>query len=267
MKRMQLFEFEDFPWFPDSLRRCMTRMISVVHRLLKTDSHVARVVESALLNSGRRHIVDLCSGDGGPMIAVLERLRSSCRLEADTLKLTLTDLYPNQAAADRINDSAGQAEYLATPVDAAGQVPHAGQCMRTMICSFHHMPVDVAKRILQAAVAAGDPILIYEISDNSAAPRLLWWVGLPLNFVFGVVIAGFTRPMNLTQFVFSFIVPVLPACFAWDGAVSNARTYTPDDLAVLLEDVSSGEYQWTIDRVNARPANHLYLLGMPASQV
>ncbi|HBE70503.1 MAG TPA: hypothetical protein DDW52_20330 [Planctomycetaceae bacterium] len=263
MKRIQLFEFEDLSWFPDVLRRCMTRMISVVHRWLKTDEKIAEILEAGLVQSGRRHVVDLCSGDGGPMIAVMKRLRESDRWEADSLNLTLTDLYPNQTTATRVENAGDpNVQYQRSSVDAAAQIPFAGECMRTMVCSFHHMPIPLAKRILQAAVDARDPILIYEISDNSAAPKLLWWVGLPINFVFGVVVAAFTRPMTLTQFFFSFVVPVLPVCFAWDGAVSNARTYTPDDLATLLEDVH-GDYEWKIDRVDARPAKHLYLLGMP----
>jgi hypothetical protein len=32
---------------------------------------------------------------------------------------------------------------------------------------------------LSDAVMAGDPILIYGISDNSSPPKYLWWIGLP----------------------------------------------------------------------------------------
>ncbi|GAB5403336.1 MAG: hypothetical protein Aurels2KO_15670 [Aureliella sp.] len=265
MKRMQLFEFEDLPWFPDGLRRCMTRMISVVHRWLGTESRVAGLVEKQMLKSGRRHIVDLCSGDGGLMVAVADRLRSGQAFQDQKLDLTLCDLYPNRTAAERINSRCdGRTEYLLEPVDASGKVPFAGSCLRTMICSFHHMPTDVASGILQSAVDARDPIFIYEISDNSAAPKQLWWVGLPLNLIFGVVVSAFTRPMTATQFCFSFIVPVLPACFAWDGAVSNARTYTPEDLEQLIEGVDGGEsYEWSIERIDARPAKHLCLIGAP----
>jgi len=34
MKGIHLFEFEDFPWFPNWLRKCLTRMMVVMHRLL-----------------------------------------------------------------------------------------------------------------------------------------------------------------------------------------------------------------------------------------
>jgi hypothetical protein len=32
MKRMQLFEFEDFRWFPDFLRQCLTNYLVSFHR-------------------------------------------------------------------------------------------------------------------------------------------------------------------------------------------------------------------------------------------
>lgn len=36
MKRIQLFEFEDFQWFPNFLRMCRTHYILTMHQLLST---------------------------------------------------------------------------------------------------------------------------------------------------------------------------------------------------------------------------------------
>ena len=36
MKRIQLFELEDYPWFPHWLRACLTRLMVVMHQLLGT---------------------------------------------------------------------------------------------------------------------------------------------------------------------------------------------------------------------------------------
>lgn len=262
MKRIQLFEFEDLPWFPDSLRACMTRMISVLHRWMGTKDHIAELLETTLVTTGRQHIVDLCSGDGGLMLDVFNKLQRSA--SGPNLRLTLTDLYPNRASIARVDSMANQrVEYISEPIDATGDLPMSGDCIRTLTCSFHHLPPEVAKQVLAGASQAGDPILIYEISDNSAAPKLLWWIGMPINFILGLVVAGFTRPMTWIQFGFSFLLPIIPACFAWDGAVSNARTYTQADLETLLKEVRREGYQWKIGLVEARPAKHLFLLGMP----
>lgn len=33
LKRIHLFEFEDLDWFPDGLRRCITRPVTAMHDL------------------------------------------------------------------------------------------------------------------------------------------------------------------------------------------------------------------------------------------
>ncbi len=100
MRRIHLFEIEDFAWFPSSLRDCLTEMLIVVHRILKTSDDLTPLVERTLLETGERRIVDLCSGSGGPMLEVAKRLRQTDEL-AD-LQLKLTDLFPiantNQSA-------------------------------------------------------------------------------------------------------------------------------------------------------------------------
>ncbi len=50
--------------------------------------------------------------------------------------------------------------------------------------------------------------------------------------------------MTVRQLVFTYIVPIIPLCFAWDGAVSYARTYTLDDLDELLSGLRSEDYRW-----------------------
>lgn len=264
MKRIQLFEFEDLDWFPDWIRASMTRMITVVHGWLGTSGYIADLLADMMDRSGRQHIVDLCSGDGGPMPDVWLKLHHD--FGRKDVRITLTDLYPNQAAAHRIGESGReQLRYLTEAVDAQGPLPVNEPCIRTLVCSFHHMPPPVARQILNNAISARDPILIYEISDNSVPPKYLWWVGLPLNLLFGWVVAACTRPFTMRHFFFSFVVPVIPLCFAWDGAVSNARTYTAADLSSLLDGFESEDYVWTTKRVEAKPASHLCLLGMPAA--
>lgn len=198
------------------------------------------------------------------MLAAVESLRKNS--QSDSVRLTLTDLYPNQDAIQRISRSDEKhTGYRVQPVDAT-QYQVAGESpIRTIICGFHHLPPELAKGVLLSAMQAGDPIVVYEISDNSMPPKHLWWLGLPLNFIFGLVVATAMRPMTMGRFCVSFLLPVLPACFAWDGAVSNARTYTAADLQELTSELPTSDfaYHWEIGQVDARPSKQLYLLGMP----
>jgi hypothetical protein len=49
---MQLFEFEDFRWFPGSLRESLTLYISALHRLMRTDRLLVPLLARALREVG-----------------------------------------------------------------------------------------------------------------------------------------------------------------------------------------------------------------------
>ncbi|MBK0402221.1 hypothetical protein I5M27_04450 [Adhaeribacter sp. BT258] len=259
MKRIHLFEFEDFAWFPNWIRICLTRLMVVMHHILGTNQNLAGLIRKALQASSRPAIIDLCSGSGGAMIEVTRILKTDQELR--NLTLTLTDLYPNKELAAKVNQESGdQISYITTPIDATN-VPTDLIGVRTMICSFHHMTPAMGRSILQNAVVSKQPICIYEISDNSF-PILLWWIALPLNFIMTFFITPFVRPLTWQQLIFTYLIPIIPFFFAWDGAVSNARTYTMNDLDILLEGLETENYKWE-KGIIAGKAKSSYLLGIP----
>lgn len=130
-----------------------------------------------------------------------------------------------------------------------------------MICSFHHMAPSAAKAILTNAQAANQPIFIYEISDNSY-PKWLWWIGLPVNILSVLLITPMVRPFSWQQFLFTYLIPILPLTIAWDGAVSNARTYTLEDLEQVIPAQSlPGNYLWEKGTLAGKGGDKIYLLG------
>jgi len=70
------------------------------------------------------------------------------------------------------------------------------------------------------------------------------------------------RPMTWQQLVFTYIIPIIPICFGWDGAISNARTYTLNDLDELLSGIKSNNYEWEKGIIEGK-TNQIYLLGLP----
>lgn len=262
MKRIHLFEFEDFNWFPHSLRQMMTLYLVTFHRLLGTSGMFAPLIARACQMGRTQNIVDLCSGGSGPMMDIAKRLRTEHGLAR--LRVTLTDLYPNRTAADRINAMSGTGVvYETQPVDA-GNVAREMNGVRTMICSMHHMRPEVAKRILQDAFEKRQPMVVLEISDNSP-PIFLWWLAIPFGVIATLLLTPFVRPLSFGQLFFTYVIPVLPLLIAWDGAVSNARTYTANDLAALTADLQSPDYHWEIGGLKKKgyPGAMPYLLGLP----
>lgn len=262
MKRIHLFEFEDQAWFPDWIRVLMTRYIMTFHKILGTADLLFPLVKKGLQQTGDNVILDLCSGSGGPMIEVVERLKKS--EENKNLKLILSDLYPNHSAADQFNKNKNLGiEYITTSLDASN-VDKDLKGLRTMVSSMHHMKPGSARQILLNAKESHQPILIFEISDNSQ-PIWIWWLAIPVAFVTTLFVTPMVRPLIWQQLVFTYLIPILPLFIAWDGAVSNARTYTLEDLDILLEGLSDDKYQWEKGKIKGKGGNKLYLLGKPNS--
>jgi len=261
MKRIQLFEFEDLIWFPDWLRKCLTRMMVVMHRLLNTSEEMAELVKRVLEQSEYvdKTIIDLCSGSGGPMPEVQRILKEKYGLT--DVRLIMTDLFPNKEYAERINEQ-GRVEisYLTEPVNAI-EIKSELKGLRTMVGSLHHMKPEIARQILKNAMDDRKSFLSLEISDNSY-PKVLWWLAIPFNIISSLFVSAMARPFSLQQFLFTYLIPIIPITFAWDGAVSNARTYTLKDMDILLQDLESDHYSWENGVIKGK-SKKVYLLGIP----
>jgi len=266
MKRIQLFEFEDFSWFPAPIRVGMTNLIMVLHRMLGTSN----VLSNLLLQLRKRHhftqIVDLGSGSGGAMPDVIKKV-NAC-LENESLTLLLTDLHPSVSVVKQINQSdIPYLKYSSKAIDATNFI-HVPKGLKTMINSFHHMPPKKAKTILREAQKTKSPILIYEMSENFV-PLLVWWLFLPISlillFVMALVMTPFVRHLHWKQLVFTYLIPIIPVAYAWDGQASLVRTYTFTDIELLLKDIKSETYKWEIAPVKKENGKKLgyYILGLP----
>ena len=72
-----------------------------------------------------------------------------------------------------------------------------------------------------------------------------------------------SKGLTLPQVFFTYIIPIIPICFAWDGAVSNARTYTMDDIEVILSKIRKPEYTWEPGVLKGKKSKKMYLIGYP----
>ena len=266
MKRIQLFEFEDFSWFPGWLRICMTNLIVILQKMIGIPEVLSGLIANILRKKNLLNIVDLGSGSGGVMPEVMESLRNDQNLK--NIQMVLTDLYPNQEMYKKFNINRNdQISYLETSVDATN-IATAPEGLKTMINSFHHMPPKKARAILESAQRTNQPLLIYEMGVNSI-PLLIWWLLLPISLIIIIIMVlfmtPFVKPLTWRQIVFTYLIPIIPVCYAWDGQASLPRMYTLKDLDVLLEGLGSDNYTW--EKGYAKKKNGkkqgTYLLGLP----
>lgn len=268
MKRKQLFEFEDFEWLPKIIRNGVTNLIVVYHKYAKTSDAISELVMSLHKQHAFDQITDLGSGSGGPMLDVVDKINKSNSIAS--INLVLTDLHPNPKYVQRINGKSNHVTYHDKSIDATNikQVPPG---LKTMIASFHHMDPDTAKKILQSAQGSKQPILIYELMKNTI-PVILWWLLLPISLlilvVMSLVMTPFVRPLTIGQLFFTFIIPIIPLVYAWDGQASLMRTYTFNDVKTLLGPQRSIDYHWEINDVKSSSGRNAgyYIMGYPVAK-
>lgn len=241
-------------------------MIVVFHKMTDTPEVLAGLLVDVRKRYSFTQIVDLGAGSGGAMPEVIRRLNALDA--ASPVNLLLTDLHPNPATVNRINaHSPAHIRYRKEPLDAT-ELKQAPDGVKTMINSFHHMPPRKAKSILASAQDHGEPLLIYEMAENNI-PTLLWWLLLPLSLLILIVMVlfmtPFVRPLTWRQLLFTYLIPVVPISYAWDGQASLMRTYTFRDIESLLDGIKKDDYTWEMapaKKANGKKLGY-YVLGLP----
>jgi hypothetical protein len=255
MRRIQFIELHEQPWFPSSLRDGMTDALQFGFSLLKAYAPIAPRLQRAVDCTGSRSIVDLCSGGGGPWLDLSRKLHEN----AGSLQIWLTDKYPNLRALQNVRaGSENSITFYPGPVDAMN-VPRELKGLRTMFTSFHHFSPEAARAILQDAVDAGEGIGIFEIPRRAPST-----IGLTFAFVFMLfVCTPWIRPFRWSRLLWTYLVPILPLVLLFDGVVSCLRTYRPQEMREMVEQLRASEYQWEAGEHSNGGAPITYLIGYP----
>lgn len=257
MRRLHLFELEDQPWFPATIRDLATDYLHFMQDTWAVHRSMIPFIEETLRQGRTTHIVDLCSGGSGPIPAIVRDLRG----EGTAVTATLTDLYPNVSALKRIAAGSGGAiDFMAQAVDARA-VPTNLRGLRTLFNGFHHFRPADARAILRDASAAGQPIAIFEVSRRSIGMILL----MPLVPLFVLCFTPFVRPFKWTRLFWTYVIPLVPLTCLWDGIVSQLRVYTVPELREMAA-AAGGSMTWRADDppLSGRQTRMTYLLGWPA---
>ncbi len=255
LPRLQLFELEDFPWFPPVIRDLATDYLHFIEKRFHLHQPVLPLLRRGLEKSGLSSVVDLCSGAGGPVLALYEDLLA----EGVGVRFTLTDKYPNLNAFQRlIRMHPSGIACVKESVDGAN-VPPDLKGFRTMFNAFHHFDPRAGRAVLTCAVNAGQPIGIFEIPERSFATMV------PLLFtpLFVAVATPFIRPFQWRRLLWTYVLPLVPLTCWWDGLVSQLRAYTVSELKELAKE--AGDYDWEANRIpiGVTPGHVTYLLGFP----
>jgi hypothetical protein len=259
VRRVQFIELEDLPWFPGVIRNGGTDWLAFMFCTSRAFNAAIPTLRAAMAAADTTVIVDLCSGGGGPWRALAPALA-----ERGPVRVVLTDLYPNLQAFTEVRAATrGAIDFHPQPVDATN-VPSSLRGVRTMFNAFHHFPFSKAVAVLGDAVAAGQPIAIFE----GASTRALGLVAMPMQIPLILLLTPFVRPFRWSRLLFTYLIPLIPLLVLFDGTVSFLRLYSRDELRHVIAAVPGGErFRWEIGstRVPGLPMRLGYVLGVPAA--
>ncbi len=254
---MHLFELEDQTWFPAGVRDLATDYLHFFEVTFRLHRPVVALLARTLRTAKSDHVIDLCSGGGGPIPALREALAT----DGLDVRFTLTDRFPNLPAFHRAErKSNGRITFVARPVDARA-VPKDLAGVRTMFNSFHHFRPTDALAVLRDATNAGVPIAVFEIPERALLVMLLTLL-TPLVVALAT---PFIRPFRWPRLLWTYVLPLVPLTCLWDGMVSHLRAYTVAELRRLGQDAAPDTYDWQSGRapIASTPGHVTYLLGHP----
>lgn len=260
MRRFHLVEIEDLVWVPRSIRDAVTENIRFALDFTNKYSPIVPHLRRALKCAKTRQIVDLCSGGGGPWLRLCRELNGA---NDSGVKICLTDKYPNRRAFVHAQCvSKDRIRFNESPVDAASLPPEL-KGFRTFFSSFHHFRPDLARAILQDAVANKQGIGVFEVTARRPTALL----ALCFAPAWVLAVAPFMRPFRWSRLFWTYVIPVAPFLMMFDGLISCLRTYSVTELCELTKNLGENGYIWEAGQEWSRylPMPVTYLIGYPAS--
>ena len=257
MKRLHLFEIEDQPWCPPTIRDALTDYLQFALVATKPYAAMVPLLATALQRTGAPRVLDLCSGAAGPWLwlhPVLAEMGVS-------VSVCLTDKYPNKEAFARLSSLTHQAiSYHPQPVDAA-RVPGELPGFRTMFTAFHHFRPEQARAVLADAVYQRQGIGVFEAGQRSPLAIMLTLLA-PLVLL---VVTPLIRPFRWSRLLWTYLIPIVPMLTLFDGLVSCLRIYSVQELKDLAAGLGSSDYHWEIGTVQSKttPVPITYFIGVP----
>ncbi|MEM9548042.1 MAG: hypothetical protein AAGA77_18820 [Bacteroidota bacterium] len=257
MKRIHLFEFEDFKWFPDFIRDGGTDFLGFILNITKFYAPAIPIMEKLIHSTGHKHILDLCSGNGGPVEFIHQRINPSLNLQ-----FIVSDKYPNFPAYQQLKKRTNnQVDYYPHSLDILH--PDAEVTgIRTLFSAIHHFKPTEVKTIVQNVIDSKMPVCIFDSGDKHFGTILLILIFHPILFL---LFTPFIRPFKLRRILFTYLIPLIPVYTIWDGVISILRLYQPKELFEIAKTSDKNElYEWNYGKVkNSIGMSVAYLTGIP----
>lgn len=232
---MMIRELEDYPWFPQVLRKMQMDYIGWLVAAFRVYEPIVPLLAEQLACDDRHHIIDLCSGSGMPIHSIAAHLETSA-------SVTCTDLYPRsgQVALDVLHLQASDIEGVVT-----------------MFNAFHHFSSEDQVNILSTIAAHDTPCIIVELLQ----PSLVVLLKVIITTTIGqLLLAPFVRPWSWWRLVCTYLLPVNLLTVTYDGIVSVLKSKTEAAYQNLAEQASREQYTFRALTLKGRFSTKLTII-------
>lgn len=220
--------------------------------------------------------VDFASGAGGPTPYIEAHLNEELRdAGKEEVKFVLSDISPHVGAWKDIATKSGNISYIAQSVDATSapsadtlleDVPgvEGKKVMRLFSLAFHHFDDHLAAKVLENTVETSDGFWYVEHGVLSVIPyprcavclicrlfessifelqsrHFASFVTVSLLWPLAMLITPFYFWHSPWHLFFTYLVPIVPFIWVYDGYISCLRTRTPAEVQALLRSRLSSE--------------------------
>lgn len=263
MKYFRLKEIHDYKFAPAFLRNGLTDFLSFL--LLRYSIYVPTIslFKKVFTATGCYHIVDLCSGGGGPYQQLLPLMNQQV---SDQVTLSLTDIKPNLPAFLHLKAQfPNQVDYTAESVDLRSFNMNKKGVL-TLFSSFHHFSEDDVINLLTNTARQKLPICVFEFTENRFSRYVMDLLAVPLSVL---IFMPRVKNFSILRLIFTYILPIFPIMICVDSLISNFYSYSPQHLKHIATQIESSYYHWESGKIKSglRFFNITYLIGYPCNEV
>lgn len=218
---MHLFEFNDLPVLPESIRATLRDLCELCNSGFRSFNHeVAKQVLDRAREQGSRTIVELGAGTA-PITRIL-----AADPAAKGMTLVPCDLLPDldayrelaAAHPDSVRPCEESVDYTRPKSWGPGSIA-------VLVGTFHHIDPRDRDRTLAALSKSADHVMVFEPLRNTPFSMLLSTTAVVPALLLPLAYLG--KPGRLRRFLWCWLVPVVPFIFFWDGLVSCMRQWSP----------------------------------------
>ena len=231
LNRKRLEEFGDLNGVPQLYNYYLRIYLVVFYKLIGYHKLWIPALKKLLARTHKKTILEYGSGSGDALLLLSQELQE----ESQEFHFLLSDITPLPEFTQKINSqNLPHIRYIESSVNAT-QPGQWGDLPGVFINSFHHFNPEQAQNILKTAILNKGEILILEYTRNTLLAMILMFFGQPVILL---SLPFVVRLKDLPLMVlFTYLIPLFPLMFLWDGLVSCWRTYSPKEIENLVKNV------------------------------